>query len=245
MPIDRDSTIAEIVLEHSECAKVFCDHRIDFCCRGERSLQTACGEKGLDLAVVSADLERAIEGRQERQDPDPRGLSTAELIALVVSRHHAYLYEVLRFLEPLATKVARVHGEHNPKLVLVRDTFRELAATLEPHMREEESVLFPALTAPHPDVRLVAAELESMQQDHLLVGDMLGRLRAHADDFVAPDWACGSYRTLMGELATMEMDTLRHVHLETHVLMPRFRPSRGGGSGVTLTGRETRPHPGA
>lgn len=230
MSIDRQSSIAQIVLEHSECAKVLADHRLDFCCRGERTLTAACAERGLDIEAVCADLERAIAARGERDEVDPRGMSTPELISFIVSRHHAYLYEALRFLEPLAAKVARVHGDHNPKLLGVRDTFRDLAESLDPHLREEERVLFPALTASQPDRRLIATELASMQQEHLHVGNLLARMRIYADDFDAPDWACGSYRTLMRELAVLEMDTLRHVHLETHVLMPRFERAAASSS---------------
>ncbi|HSO35773.1 MAG TPA: iron-sulfur cluster repair di-iron protein [Labilithrix sp.] len=222
MPIDRQSTIAEIVLEHSECAKVLCDHRLDFCCRGERSLTAACAEGGVDLDAVCADLERAVAERADRAEPDPRAMTTADLVTHIVATHHSYLHEALRFLEPLAAKVARVHGDHNPKLLGVRDTFHDLAESLAPHMREEEGVLFPALMAARRDHRLVAAELASMQQEHLHVGELLRRLRAYAEDFAAPDWACGSYRTLMRELAALEIDTLRHVHLETHVLAARF-----------------------
>lgn len=237
MSIERQSTIAEIVLEHSECAKVFCDHRIDFCCRGERSLAAACAERGLDVDAVAADLERAIAGREDRGQPDPRAMSTPEVVSLIVSRHHAYLHEAFRFLAPLSAKVARVHGDKEPKLVAVRDTLREITEALEPHMREEEAVLFPALTAPERDHHLVAAELASMQQEHLQVGELLARMRAQADDFDVPEWACGSYRTLMRELAALEIDTLRHVHLETHVLMPRFTgaaASAGRGGDVSL-----------
>lgn len=223
MPIDRQSSIAEIVLLHSECATVFSAHRLDFCCRGERTLTAACAEKGLDVDLVASDLERAIAARRDRDEPDPRAMSTPELVSFIVSRHHAYLYGALRFLEPLAAKVARVHGDHNPKLLDVRDAFRDLAESLEPHLRDEEGVLFPALTAPERDDRLVARELESMQEEHLQVGELLARLRLFADDFNAPEWACASYRTLMRELAALELDTLRHVHLETHVLKPRFQ----------------------
>ncbi len=219
MTIDRDATIAEIVLLHSECAQVFCQHRIDFCCRGNRSLTSVCAQQELDIEVVVADLERAIAARGEGE-PDPRSLSDAELVLHIVSRHHAYAYEALRFLEPLAAKVARVHGAHHPKLADVRDTFRELAEMLEPHLREEEVLLFPALLG-SVDVD-VASELASMQEDHLAVGTVLARLRSEADDFVPPDDACGSYRTLFRELAALEMDTLRHIHLENHVLAPRF-----------------------
>ena len=50
----------------------------------------------------------------------------------------------------------------------------------------------------------------------------LSVMRSIADDYVAPEWACNSYRTLMTELAHLEADTLRHVHVENHVLLPRF-----------------------
>jgi regulator of cell morphogenesis and NO signaling len=233
--LDRRSSVAGIVLEHSECAQVFCDHRIDFCCRGERSLEAACAERGLDVEVVLAVLERAIAGRKVSAVPDPRAMSTPELISYIVSRHHAYLYAALPFLEPLAAKVARVHGEHNPKLLALRDTFRELSAALEPHLHEEEGVLFPALRAEPHDERLIAAELSSMHGEHLHVGVMLACVRTLADDFVPPEWACGSYRTLVRELAVLEMDTLRHVHLETHVLMARFAAASARGAQETLS----------
>jgi regulator of cell morphogenesis and NO signaling len=220
--LDRQSTVAEIVLEHSECAQVFCDHRIDFCCRGERSVAVACAERGLDPEALLAALEHAIANRTERMVPDPRGMSTPELVSHIVSTHHTHLYAAMPFLEPLASKVARVHGEHNPKLSALRDAVRELFELLEPHMREEEGVLFPALTSPRADARLIEGELASMQQEHLTIGALLANVRALAHDFEAPDWACGSYRTLMKELAALEMDTLCHVHVETHVLMPRF-----------------------
>ena len=126
-----------------------------------------------------------------------------------------------------------MHGDKNPDLVKLHEDVRTLAATLEPHMREEERVLFPALVATSRDQRLVAAELASMQADHLEVGTLLTRLRAHAADFQAPSWACGSYRTLMSELGDLELDVLRHVHLETHGLAPRFaNAARAQGTGA-------------
>lgn len=216
----RGRTIADIVLDHSECAKVFADRRIDYCCRGKRTLETACREDGVDVAALVQALESAIAGRKERLERDPRELSDAELVTHIVTRHHAYASDALFFLEPLAAKVARVHGAHNPKLAALRDAVAELAETLSGHMQDEEAVLFPACVA--GDRRTVASELAAMEEEHRAVGTLLGRLRLHADDYAAPDWACGSYRTLLNELANLEADTLRHIHLENHVLAPRF-----------------------
>ena len=54
------------------------------------------------------------------------------------------------------------------------------------------------------------------------MGTLLARMRVLSDGFTTPEWGCRSYRILMGELETLEGDVLRHVHLENHVLMPRF-----------------------
>ena len=61
-----------------------------------------------------------------------------------------------------------------------------------------------------------------MYEDHVAVGALLGRIRELSDEFATPEWGCNSYRVYMAELAALEEDVLRHVHLENHVLMPRF-----------------------
>ena len=54
------------------------------------------------------------------------------------------------------------------------------------------------------------------------VGALLEQIRDVTEGFEMPGWACTSYRTLFSELEQMEGDIHRHVHLENHVLMPRF-----------------------
>lgn len=223
--LDRNESVAQIVLDHSECAAIFQKHRIDFCCKGNLSLAEACEGRGVDPALVLADLEHAVASRQGHAEPDLRELSTPALVGHIVARHHEYLRRVLPFLGPLTAKVARVHGDHNPKLREIDAAFRELCEALVPHLDQEEQVLFPALTSRTGDRSVIAAELSTMHSEHLAVGAILQRLRAAADDFRTPDWACNSYRTSFAELEALEADILRHVHLENHVLMPRFAAS--------------------
>jgi quercetin dioxygenase-like cupin family protein len=54
------------------------------------------------------------------------------------------------------------------------------------------------------------------------VAALLERIRVASDDLTIPSWACGSYRMLFNELQAAERDTFTHVHLENHVLAPRF-----------------------
>ena len=111
-----NQTVADLVLEHSECAEVFQRHHIDFCCRGELSLEEAAAAAGAEIDPLRAELERAVAERRGAKPADPRALSTPALVAYIISKHHEYLRQTLPFVRGLAAKVGRVHGEHNPRL---------------------------------------------------------------------------------------------------------------------------------
>ncbi len=221
LSIDRNATVAQIVTEHAVAARVFQRHGIDFCCRGGVTVPEACRDRAIEPDALFAELEASLPADGSAAH-DPRALSTADLLAFIVEKHHGYLRRALPFVVPLAMKVSDVHGEKNDRLAALRDVVAEIADALDPHLDQEERVLFPALTAATPDVAVIRRELSSMHEDHLAVGTMLGRMRELSDGFTTPEWGCRSYRVLMSELETLEGDVLRHVHLENHVLMPRF-----------------------
>lgn len=221
--INVQDTVAGIVLSHSVCGPIFQKHRIDFCCKGHMSLEEASQSRGLDPNALLGELRAAIESRSggAPQASDPRELSTPALIAYIITTHHEYLRKTLPFLIPLSAKVNRVHGENNPKLGDLERIVKELSEALIPHLDDEERTLFPALMS-KSDPALIERELKSMHEEHLEVATLLEAMRDATEDFRLPGNACNSYRTLFSELEAMEGDILRHVHLENHVLMPRF-----------------------
>jgi regulator of cell morphogenesis and NO signaling len=153
---------------------------------------------------------------------DPRTLTTPQLVALIVGRYHDGLRRVLPFAQALAMKVSRVHGDHNPKLRELEQVVIELVNTLLPHLEEEERVLFPLLSGAAPPPDEAQRQLTAMTEEHLVVAALLERVRQATDEFTLPPWACNSYRTLFSELEQLEADVFTHVHLENHVLKPRF-----------------------
>jgi regulator of cell morphogenesis and NO signaling len=219
---DHSATVARIVTEHTAAARVFQQHGIDYCCHGNVTVPEACGEGRLDPEAILAELEAAIAAGEGRPEDDPRALSTSALIARIIDQHHGYLRRALPYIGPIMAKVVTVHGARDANLHQLHDVFRDLAAHLEPHLEEEEEVLFPALMARQPDERIVKQEIERMHEDHLAVGDLLARIRTLTAGFTTPQWGCSTYRVLMKELDALEADILRHVHLENHVLAPRF-----------------------
>jgi regulator of cell morphogenesis and NO signaling len=220
--LDRSATVARIVTEHSATARVFQKHGIDYCCHGNVSVPEACLAARLDPEALFAELEAVLATSDGGAGEDPRALSTAALIARIVDRHHGYLRRAFPYIAPIMAKVAKVHGPRDGQLADLAATFDGLVGSLAPHLEEEEQVLFPALVARASDAGLVARELGRMHEDHLAVGDLLAKIRKLTAGFATPEWGCNTYRVLMAELEALEADILRHVHLENHVLAPRF-----------------------
>jgi regulator of cell morphogenesis and NO signaling len=230
--LNCSATVAGIVTEHPAAARVFQKYGIDYCCHGNVTLPEACQDARLDPDAVLAELEAALARGDARAEENPRALPTAALIAHIIDRHHGYLRRALPYIAPIMAKVAKVHGPRDANLQDLHDAFRDLAGNLAPHLDEEEEVLFPALMARTPDLQVVKRELGRMHEDHLAVGGLLAQIRALTDGFTTPEWGCNTYRVLMAELDALEADILRHVHLENHVLAPRF-DARAATSGVT------------
>ncbi|HEY6559571.1 MAG TPA: iron-sulfur cluster repair di-iron protein [Polyangiaceae bacterium] len=220
--LDRHQSVANLVLDHSECAEVLARHHIDFCCRGGLSIEAAAAAKRVDPDALLGELSRVIEQRLGDRTSDLRKLSTPGLIDHIVSIHHEYTRTALPFIGTLADRVSRVHGEHNPKLRVLASAVDELSTTLISHLEQEEQALFPALLAASGDSALIAEQLAAMVEEHSAIGYFLEWIREVSDDFRVPGWACQSYRTLFAELEHLEHDVHTHVHIENHVLAPRF-----------------------
>lgn len=220
--LDTTQPLAQIVLDHPETAAVFQRLTLDFCCHGQQRLDEACANAGYNELAILRELEAAIDAHASAT-ADPRSMATPQLIRHIITEHHGYLREALPRVVSLATKVAAVHGLRDPQLYELSTAVRELSEALLPHLDDEEMLLFPAMQAVAPDHAALADMLASMEAEHEAVGALLAEIRRAASDYLEPEWACHTYRTLFAELVRLEADTLRHVHLENHVLAPRFQ----------------------
>lgn len=198
---------------------------IDYCCGGTTPLETACADRGLDVAEVIAALEEPRD--VEAEDIDWTSVPVAELCEHIVDRHHAYLREELPLLSTLVDKVARAHGDAHPELLGVKGTFAALAGELEQHMVKEEQVLFPACvaleqgSASNFPFGSVENPIAMMLHEHDEVAAGLARRRDLTGAYRPPADACNSYRAMLDRLQVLETDTHRHVHQENNVLFPR------------------------
>ena len=223
--IDENMTLGELVNAYPQLARELERWGLDYCCRGGRTLATACDAAGLSPHALVAELTALT--RRPAAVENWTTMSAAELVGHIVSTHHRYLWAELPRLTDLTEKVNRVHGANHPELPEVEAVFDDLRTDLEPHMLKEERVLFPMIrdlaiapAAPPSQCGSVRGPISVMLAEHDRAGDLLARLRELTEGYAPPVDACASYEACYRELAELEADTHLHIHKENNLLFP-------------------------
>lgn len=216
--------LAEIVLHHPSRARVLEDFQLDYCCRGNRTLEEACREQTLDPARVISELSGG--GKDEDAGLEWQELSLSGLVAHIEETHHHYIREAFPRLANLFERVVAIHRLNHPELVDSQEVFLELWAELQPHLLKEERVLFPFIrmlaTTPAEGVNgaFIENPIRVMEFEHESAGALLREIRGLLAGFQSPADACGSYRALLEGLAEFEADLHLHIYKENYVLFP-------------------------
>lgn len=224
-----DKTVGELVAEAPLRANIFEKRRIDYCCKGRRSLAEVCAAEGVPVAEIVAELEREP-GHERAADWAKETL--AGLATHIVERHHAYLRSALPSIALKLEKVVRAHGDRHPSVVEIRAVFEGLSSELTSHMAKEETVLFPHIAAleraagegaapPIAPGGTVRNPIRMMEHEHDDAGRALARIRELTSDYQPPRDACNTFRALYAQLADLEQDLHTHIHLENNILFPR------------------------
>jgi regulator of cell morphogenesis and NO signaling len=223
-------TLASIVSENHQVVPVLEKYNLDFCCRGKKSLQDACIEKGLDLSMVADELEAVATSPRADRMPFER-MSADQLISHILVHHHFYVKQAMPLIYMHLEKVVNKHGSHYPYMKKVRDLFSEIQEEMTSHMHIEETILFPRIKEmekQHLENRktefpsyYVKAPVAVMENEHEHAGDILFKIRELTNNYSAPEDACTTFRVCLKELKQFEDDLHEHVHLENNILFPK------------------------
>ncbi|MGV3706609.1 MAG: iron-sulfur cluster repair di-iron protein [Arcticibacter sp.] len=228
---EQEATIGEIVAKDYRKAQVFKKFGIDFCCGGKKKVSEVCSKKGIDINDVKREL-AVMDQAQGTPSQNYQGWELDFMCDYIVSTHHKYVKDTIPFLLEMSAKVARVHGDAHPEVIVAAEAFAGVAADLSLHLQKEEQILFPyikqlvaarrANTAlPAAAFGQVANPIQVMEAEHEHAGEDLSEIRAVTNDFAVPEDACTSYRILFKMFQEFETDLHQHVHLENNILFPK------------------------
>jgi len=223
---ELEITLGTLVSERISRSRVLEQYGLDYCCGGKTALGEACREKGVDAQEVLTALTASDTKDTQEDVTDWRKASLTELANHIEATHHAYLKQEFPRLTELSTKVAGVHSENHPELVKVAEAFAVMKIELTNHMAKEEQVLFPVIreveASRHAGSHCGSVEnpIRVMEQEHIIAGQALIKLRKLTNEYQPPEDGRSSYQALYAGLADLEYDLHQHIHKENSILFP-------------------------
>lgn len=226
----RKDQIGTMVAADFRTAAVFKKYGIDFCCKGNRTIEEACAPKNIDTQKIYNDLEAIPQG--STGDIDFTSWPLDLLADYVEKTHHRYVREKSPILQQFLDKLCKVHGGRHPELFEVKELFDESVEDLGSHMVKEESILFPFIRTmvearnsnsvfEAPNFGTVENPVNMMMHEHTAEGERFEKISELTDGYTVPADGCNTYRVAFQMLAEFEDDLHRHIHLENNILFPK------------------------
>ncbi|MGX8012374.1 iron-sulfur cluster repair di-iron protein [Mesorhizobium sp. ORM8.1] len=213
-----ERTVGDIAAKLPGATAVFRMFKIDFCCNGDLTLDSAAHRQGVDPKELEQEL--AALGVPNAAATAPAEMSNEVLIDHIQACYHEAHRRALPELIVLSRKVEAVHREHPKVPAGLSEALRQIQCELEPHMAKEEAILFPAMlqwTEGKYDI-----PISELRHEHDQQGISLRLLESLTDNFTTPEGACRSWQALYAGVAQLAEDLIDHIHLENNVLFPRF-----------------------
>jgi len=227
-----EMTIGEMVAKDYRAATVFEKFGIDFCCKGNRTLEEATEKKKIDVDAVRDALQLVL-NRPNEENMDFNFWPLDLLADYIEKKHHRYVEERIPLLLQYLNKLCKVHGDVHPELFEINRLFNETAGELTSHMKKEELILFPyirkmlkkqkdgtaVLNAPH--FGTVKNPIKMMMDEHENEGERFEKIASLTGKYNPPADACNTYRVTYALLDEFEKDLHKHIHLENNILFPK------------------------
>lgn len=208
-----DQSLGQIACEIAGATRVFHQHKLDFCCGGQKTLREAAARKNLDAEAIASELASLS---PTTTDTDWRQASNSELIAYILPNFHERHREQFPELIRMARRVEHVHGDNPHCPTGLADALEAMHQELESHMQKEEQVLFPILSK--HSALAVQDPIMVMRYEHDQHGEALEGIESLAHDFKPPQGACNTWRALYLGLEQLRQDLMQHIHLENNIL---------------------------
>lgn len=230
MEISGKNIVGEVVAENYKAASIFKSHGIDFCCKGNRSIEDVCNINELKVEDLLNELNDTLK-ETATGETDYKSWPLDLLADYIEKKHHTYVENKITEIRPYLDKVARVHGDRHPELHEIKQQFEASAGELTMHMKKEELVLFPFIRKlvkakeenvkiEKPNFNTLANPIEMMKHDHDEEGERFRKIAALSNNYTPPSDACNTYRVTYALLQEFENDLHLHIHLENNILFP-------------------------
>ncbi len=215
--IERKSDVGTLAVELPAAARVFIENGIDFCCAGQRSIDTACYESQNNPKQVLEEISRSC---LEQHSLQPANGSMEALVDFITDRYLRPLRAKLSAIESLLDKTIYIHGVGlYGTREGVRAVFSNLSAHLWEHLQKKEDVLLPTILSGNG--WSARHSFKEMRESHEKLSQHLDILHRLTAGFAVNSTMCAAEKALMTSLQELATDVAAQLHMEHNILYPR------------------------
>jgi len=233
MNMQEKTTIGDFVSQDFRTAAIFSKYGIDFCCKGQRTIEEVCTKKDINEANLLNELNVVLATKND-SGIDFNSWPLDLLIDYIEKTHYSFVEEKTPILIQFLDKLCNVHGSNHPELFEINELFKGSAGELAPHMKKEELILFPFIkeminaTKSHgsigqPHFGTVKNPIAAMMNEHDAEGERFRTIASLTNNYTPPEDACNTYRVTFAMLEEFEKDLHKHIHLESNILFPKAK----------------------
>jgi regulator of cell morphogenesis and NO signaling len=227
----KDKTIGAFVAQDFRTAAVFSKYQIDFCCKGNRTINEVCEKQNIDSDTLLQNVYDVLQS-ENNSGIDFNSWPLDLLVDYIEKTHHRYVEEKTGIILQFLNKLCSVHGANHPELFKINELFAEGAGELSQHMKKEELMLFPFIkrmvntkesngVLSQPSFGTVSNPIAMMMQEHENEGDRFREIANLTNNYTAPADGCTTYKVAFAMLQEFEQDLHKHIHLENNILFPK------------------------
>lgn len=224
-------TIGEYVAKDFRTAAVFSKYGIDFCCKGNRTIEEACEKKFMDANEIREEINTVLATKSDNTI-DFKSWPLDLLVDYIEKTHHRYVENKTQILLPFLDKLCKVHGASHLELFEINELFKGCAGELAQHMKKEELILFPFIKKlvkasltneliQQPHFGTVENPIAMMMHEHDAEGERFRKIAELTNNYNPPADACNTYKVTFAMLQGFEQDLHKHIHLENNILFPK------------------------
>jgi len=228
--MNNNKTIGEFVAQDFRTAAIFSKHKIDFCCKGYKTIYEVCKKKGINSTSLEMDLATILSSKNDT-DINFKSWPANLLIDYILETHHRYIDEKTPTLVFFLDKLCKVHGERHPELFEIKTLFTISSTDLIMHMKKEEIILFPFIktietailsnkTIDKPYFGGIENPITMLREEHESEGSIFSKIALLTNDFNPPVDACNTFKVTYSMLLEFQQDLHKHIHLENNILFP-------------------------
>ncbi len=225
--------LADLVKFDYRMAAVFIKYRMKYSERSNMTLQMASIKKKIDFNRLQLELERAILPCQLTGIKPFSEWEIYFLVDYIIHMHHYYLRSDFPVTCDLLNSFIKKNKAGFENLHKVYKLCEELKQEIIPHIKEEETSIFPyikqvssAYVNKDSFGKLLVKTLRKpvdviMRNEKGMVATVL-EIRTLTDNYLVPENAATEYKIVLLRLKEFDYELMQHIYLENEILFPKI-----------------------